>query len=214
MMQFRVLIILGITLLTLLAFALGIATGTIYSGDQFNTVLMPFLSMAGTWASGIGTVAAVIVALHIATQQAREARLQGSLRCVHYAIVLVDDLIGRVRYQRQMLEEGGRPLASMHVNTESMAKRYEELFQHDMYLFLPGPVLDSLKKLAVGFFNQSVMSEVLQSELCLSMHAKLPTNMPSAKPLCDELDRLTADLELLMNQLYNFRSTFPANWNI
>ena len=214
MMQLRVFAFLGAMLLALLIFALGIAVGAIYSGDDFNTVLMPFLSMTGTWASGIGTLAAVVVALHIATQQARDARLQGSLRCAHYAMVLVDDLISRVKYQKVMLEEGGRPLASMHINAESMASRYEGLFQHDLYVFLPGPVLDALKKLAVGFFNQSVMSEVLQSELRSAMHVSLPANMASVKPLCDELDRLATDLELLKDKLYEFRSTFPANWHI
>lgn len=214
MMQLRVLVFLGVVLIALIAFAIGIAVGAIYSGNTFNDVLMPFLSMTGTWASGIGTLAAVVVALHIATQQARDARLQGSLRCAHYAIVLVDDLMSRVKYQKLMLEEGGRPLASMHINAESMARRYEGLFLHDLYVFLPRQVLDSLKKLAIGFFNQSVMSEVLQSELSLAMHINLPKNMASAKPLCAELDRLTGDLALLKDTLYEYRSSFPANWHI
>lgn len=214
MLQLRVLTILGAALFALLAFALGIAVGAIYSGDDFVNNLMPFLSMTGTWASGIGTLAAVAVALHIATQQARDTRLQGSLRSAHYSIVLVDDLLARVKYQKQMLEKGGSPIASLHVNSISMAKRYEGLFQHDQYLFLPGPVLDSLKKLAVGFFNQSVMSEVLQAELSSSINTKLPASMVSAKPLCEELERLLADLEVLKDKLYEFRSTFPRNWHV
>ncbi len=213
-MQLRVLAFLGTALIALIAFAIGIAVGAIYSGDAFNAVLMPFLSMTGTWASGIGTLAAVAVALHIATQQSRDARLQSSLRCAHFAMVLVDDLISRVKYQKLMLEEGGRPLASMHINAEAMERRYEGLFQHDLYVFLPGPILDLLKKLAVGFFNQSVMSAVLQSEVSSPVHLKFPANMASAKPICDELDRLMDDLKLLQDKLFEFRSTFPASWHI
>lgn len=123
MLQMRLLIAIGTVLAALLAFALGIAVGAIYSGDDFNTILMPFLSMTGSWASGIGALAAVVVAIQIATTQARDSRLQGSLRCAHYSIVLVDDLLKRVKYQKQMLEEGGIPLASLHVNSDSMARR-------------------------------------------------------------------------------------------
>lgn len=105
-------------------------------------------------------------------------------------------------------------LASLHVNTDSMAKRYEGLFHHDQYLYLPGPVLDSLKKLAVGFFNQSVMTARYRTELPLAMDAKLPPANDSAKPLCAELERLLRDLEEFKGHLYDFRSRFPENWHI
>lgn len=214
MLHLRLLIAIGAVLAALLTFALGIAVGAIYSGDDFNAILMPFLSMTGNWASGIGTLAAVAVAIQIATAQARESRLQGSVRCAHYSMVLVDDLLTRVKYQKQMLEEGGRPLASLHVNSDSIARRYEGLFHHDQYLYLPGPVLGSLKKLAVGFFNQSVMTEFLRAALPLAMNEKLPAASDSAKPLCAELEILLGDLEELKSHLYDFRSTFPKNWHI
>ncbi|MBI5889775.1 MAG: hypothetical protein HZB47_03745 [Nitrosomonadales bacterium] len=214
MMQLRVLIILGAVLVVLLTFMIGIVFGAIYSGNKFGEILMPFLSMAGTWAAGIGTLAAVMVALYIATQQARDVRLQGKLRSTHYAMVLVDELISRAKYQQRMLNDGGRPLAALYINTEVIMRRYEGLFQYELYEFLPGMILDSLKTLSARFFGLSVMDEVLKSGLNISKHDPLPANMESAKPICDELGHLIDDLELLSKKLYEFRFTFPENWHI
>lgn len=214
MLQFRMFAIIATTLISLLTFALGIAVGAVYSGNEFNNILMPFLSMTGTWASGIGTLAAVIVAIQIAATQVQESRLQGSLKCAHYSIVLVDDLLARVKYQKRILEEGGAPVASLYVNSESMARRYEGLFHQEQYLYLPGSVLDSLKKLAAGFFTQSVMTEYLRATLPQSVNVSIPANLKSSQPICMELDKLVGELEDLKDKLYKFRSTFPQYWHI
>ncbi len=214
MLQLKAFVAIGLLICAFLAFSIGVAVGAVYSGDDFNTILMPFLSMTGSWASGVGALVAVIAAIQIATSQMREARLQGSVRCAHYAITLVDDLLGRVDFQRRMLVEGGRPIAALFVNSDAIARRYEGLFVQEQYLFLPGPAIDIMKRLAVGFFNINVMTEYLRSSLTALPHTPLPADLESAKPLCAQLDVLHADLEAFKDRLYEFRLSLPSNWHL
>lgn len=212
MLQLKAFVAIGLLVCALLAFSIGVAVGAVYSGDDFNAILMPFLSMTGSWASGIGALVAVVAAVQIATAQMREARLQGSVRCAHYAITLVDDLINRVDYQRKMLTEGGRPIAALLVNADAINRRYEGLFMQEQYLYLPGPAIDIMKRLAGSFFGLKVMTEYLQSSLTALPRTVLPANLDSAKGLCTQLDGLLTELQAFKDKLNEFRLSLPTHW--
>lgn len=214
MLQLKAFIAIALLVCVFLAFSVGVAFGAVYSGDDFNSILMPVLSMTGTWASGIGALVAVIAAVQIATSQMKEVRLQGSVRCAHYAITLVDDLLNRVEYQKKMLAEGGRPIAALFVNADAIARRYEGLFVQEQYLYLPGPAIDTMKSLADGFFGLNVMTEYLKSLLTAAPHTSLPANLESAKPICEQLDALCRDLDTFREQLYEFRLSLPGHWHL
>ena len=214
MLQLKAFIAIGLLVCALLVFSMGVAVGAVYSGNDFNNILMPFLSMTGSWASGIGALVAVVAAVQIATAQMKDARLQGSVRCAHYAITLVDDLLARVEYKRRMLAEGGRPIAALFVNADAIDRRYEGLFVQEQYLYLPGPAIDIMKRLSGSFFCLKVMTEYLQSSLTAAPHTVLPANLGSAKAICTQLDDLLTELQALRVKLYEFRLSLPTHWHL
>jgi hypothetical protein len=60
---------LGILLLCLMLFLLGVAFGTSTSNAEFKETILPVLSAVGSWVSGVGALGAVLVALWIAEKQ-------------------------------------------------------------------------------------------------------------------------------------------------
>ena len=62
---------LGVLLLCLMMFLLGVAFGTSTSNAEFKDSILPVLSVVGSWVSGIGALGAVLVALWISEQQKR-----------------------------------------------------------------------------------------------------------------------------------------------
>lgn len=69
-----VLIYVGVLLLVILTFLLGIAYGVSSERKQFIDTFIPVFSAVGSWVSGIGTLGAVFVALWLAEQQAKKDR--------------------------------------------------------------------------------------------------------------------------------------------
>ena len=213
MLQLKLFMFIGATLIAILMFAIGVAVGAVYSGNDFNSILMPFLSMAGTWASGVGAFLVVVATIQIATAQAQEYRLQGSIRCAHHSIMVVEELLSRVFHQKRLLIDGGVPMASLRINTEVMQRRHEDLHHRENYLYFSGSVLNLMNNLKVRFHNQAVMTEFIQSKLPNSMDMEIPANLESAKPLCLELDKFAKELEELKEELYKLRLNFPKYWN-
>jgi hypothetical protein len=66
-----VLTALGVLLLCLMLFLLGVAFGTSTSNAEFKESILPVLSVVGSWVSGIGALGAVLVALWISEKQKR-----------------------------------------------------------------------------------------------------------------------------------------------
>lgn len=62
---------LGILLLCLMLFLLGVAVGTSTNSTEFKETILPVLSVVGAWVSGVGALGAVLVALWIAEKQRR-----------------------------------------------------------------------------------------------------------------------------------------------
>lgn len=62
---------LGVLLLCLMIFLLGVAFGTSTNNLEFKETILPVLSVVGSWVSGIGALGAVLVALWIAEKQRR-----------------------------------------------------------------------------------------------------------------------------------------------
>ena len=62
---------MGVLLLCLMLFLLGVAFGTSTSNAEFKGSILPVLSVVGSWVSGIGALGAVLVALWISEKQRR-----------------------------------------------------------------------------------------------------------------------------------------------
>lgn len=57
-----------------LSFVLGAAVGASSSYEQFEGLILPLLSTAGSWIAGIGALGAVVVSLWLSDKQRREDR--------------------------------------------------------------------------------------------------------------------------------------------
>jgi len=64
-----VLAVVGVILLGMMLFLLGTAFGASTNSSDFKEMLLPVLSVIGSWVSGIGALGAVLVALWIAEKQ-------------------------------------------------------------------------------------------------------------------------------------------------
>lgn len=62
----------GLLLIAGVFLALGAAIGAANSYDQFRSLVIPLLSMLGSWVAGIGALSAVFVSLWMADRQRRE----------------------------------------------------------------------------------------------------------------------------------------------
>lgn len=64
----------GIILLGMMLFLLGTAFGASTNSSDFKEMLLPVLSVIGSWVSGVGALGAVLVALFIAEKQRRSEK--------------------------------------------------------------------------------------------------------------------------------------------
>lgn len=87
--------IVGIILVAVLSFVIGISFGVTYEQDTLTVVLIPALSAMGSWVAGLGALAAVFTSLWLADQQRKNSG--ENLKCVFDVFVIQgepDDSLG------------------------------------------------------------------------------------------------------------------------
>lgn len=173
-MQIPFALTLGGVLIGTLGFCLGASMTAYENGDDLNKFVLPFLSMVGTWVSGLGALAAVFAALRIASRQAAEQRIQTTIKCVHHSMAVVNDLRSRVRYQRMVLSRGGVPLAALTTNASGIEKRYEALYDREIYQYLCGSLVDRITTLAGSVFGLYALSIAVAAKLENQPHTTIP----------------------------------------
>lgn len=93
-------------LLVFLAFVIGVAFGASSSKNEFLSLILPILSMVGSWASGLGALMAVIVALWLAEQQRK--REQEHLK-VEFQVVVIPPKTSEEILAINIVSDGGKP---------------------------------------------------------------------------------------------------------
>ena len=140
-----------------------------------------FLSVFGNWFSGLGAFGAIAAALYIGHVQTHENKLQDAVRCLHHAMAVTDDLRARVCYLRKIVTEGKRPLIAITVSATAISRRYEALFERDLYRHIPGPIVNMITAMAGSFFG----IEMLGAGVAAAMDNPLDIEVPAA-PLNEE----------------------------
>jgi len=197
---------LGTLTASLLSSALGFAFGASSSGSDLNQFVIPFLSMIGSWVSGIGALAAAVVALKIAEGQTKHEHQQDAIRCIHHSLAIINDLRGRVCAMRLMLGEGKRPLLALTRNAETIERRYEMLYDREIYRHVPGKVIDAITGMSGHFFGLSVLVEGIASSIGIQPFEPLPTpHDDSRQPLISTLMKLESELDDLFSQFVKVR---------
>ena len=62
------LIVVGVILVAMLSFVLGVSFGVSYEQNNLLNIVIPFLGVLGSWVAGLGTLAAVFTSLWLADQ--------------------------------------------------------------------------------------------------------------------------------------------------
>lgn len=158
------------------------------------------------WVQAIGATVAIGIAIWVPYQQKLQAVLEGKVRSFHHAMAIVNDLRGRVTYLHQIYAEGNRPLAALTTTSATLLRRYETLYDRDLYAFMPGPIVDRITAMS-GSFNGIEASVALRSsQLDNKPHAMLlphawPEGVSPFEQLYQNLDDLFTHLEAEANAL-------------
>ncbi|MFK3738306.1 hypothetical protein [Massilia sp. TN1-12] len=194
--------------LLFVAFVASIAIGTSValwrnavhaSTETEYKIWLDMLSLLGSWTSGIGAVVAAWVALHIANQQRRDSILLDRVRALHHTMAIVNDLRLRVHYLGKSLKEGSKPLAAITGNSLALMRRYEALYDRDLYSGIDGTIIERITKLSGSFFGIETAVAVISSHLDHKAHVNIPplgaNGAPPTDKLYNELDDLYTALE-------------------
>lgn len=198
--------------LCFVSFACGTAFSVFTPGDNPNSLLISILTMLSGWVSGFGTFFAAAIALYIAKRQSAEARAQDAVRCIYHAMAVVNDLRSRVFHLERTLTQGGRPLAALTQNAGTISRRYESLFDRDLYL--PGTIVDSITAMSAHFFALDTWVAAQASALDGRLHATLPNyqdlvgkEIAPVRELKDQLDALFTELDLIARRNSRYGAT-------
>lgn len=184
----------------------GLWLGAARTAEDLDKFVLPLLSMLGGWVSGIGSLAAVGVALYIAGIQIRDARVQDAVRCIHHAMALINDLKSRVKYLQRTLVEGGRPIAALTQNMDAISRRYEALYDRDLYRHLPGSLVEKITGMSGSFSGIDALVTGIASAFKNEQHAYLPSNRNPTETQDKAFEQLIKDLDDLFTGLQVERS--------
>lgn len=198
--------VLGAATISILSAAIGFAFGVDTPGDDLNKNVIPLLSMVGGWVSGIGALVAAIVALKIAENQTKHEHQQSAVRCIHHSLAIINDLRGRVHYMRLMLSEGKRPLLALTRNAGGIEKRFEMLFDREIYRHVPGHIVDAITNMSGSIFGLSTLAEGIASAVNIKPHDHIPAPTDEARqPIIIKLKQIEDELDELFTQFAKVR---------
>ncbi|HND37267.1 MAG TPA: hypothetical protein PKZ49_11685 [Nitrosomonas sp.] len=131
----------------------------------------------------------------------------------HHSYAILNDLRGRVQHMVSAFTNGNVPLLSIKLNAETIQKRYESLYDRDIYRYLPGDVVND-----IGSLSGPIFALVFTSEYFVSTFEKKGLSMLltlAAKEISEEreqefsktLSQLDADLKALTTKFFTIRET-------
>lgn len=163
-------------------------------------------SDAAAWVQAIGVTAGIGIAIWAPAQQRRAQVRDEKIRAYHHALALVNDLRSRITYVRNMLTEGGRPLAALNTTASTLFKRYESLYDRELYTHLPGPIVDRIVGMAGSVTGVETAVTYVSSVLKNEPSAMLPasdawvTDGDPFEKLYQDFDELFTALEAEANK--------------
>jgi hypothetical protein len=194
----------------LLSFGVGIWVAVGHTAEDLDKFAFSLLSVLGSWVSGIGALGAVVVALYVANKQIRDAKIQDAVKCIHHSMAIVNDLSARLKYLQTTLVTGDRPLAALTRNAESISRRYEALYDRDIYRHLPGSVIDQITNMSASFFGIDALVACIASALKNEPHFQLKSGSQVDDVQLAAFATLQSDLDDLFTALKVCRESFSA----
>lgn len=188
--------------LALLAVLLGYAACLIYKQDwQALLALLP-PTTAACAAVLVAKTATRLLTYNMLIRA--DDRSQDIVRCIHHSMALVNDLRSRIQYMKAALVKGDRPLAALTQNADAIEKRYEALYDRELYRFLPGDVSDAIGAMSGSMFGLSALVASVASAFYNKGHQMLPPDKSDSRA------SIVQACESLENQLDELFSRFQA----
>lgn len=138
-------------------------------------------------------------------------RRQEFVQTIHHLIAITTDLRVKVDYAKAVLTEGGRPPIALTQIAKSIEERYEALLQRDGYKFLPGPCVNIITRISGSIFGIGILAEAMNQATAEKPALALkPLPASSDAPLSPQFDELMKDLQELLDQLFELRSSIDV----
>jgi len=128
------------------------------------------------WVQAIGATAGIAIAIWVPYQQRREQVRDEKGRSFNHTLAVVNDLRGRVTFIKNFMTEGGRPLAALTATSTLFFKRYEALYDRDIYTYLPAHIVDRITDMSGSFTGIETAVGYVASKLDNKPHAMLPAS--------------------------------------
>jgi hypothetical protein len=192
-------------ILVLLLFFFGYAAWLLYVRDWSTLVsLLP----AATAASAALLVAKTATRLLTYNMLMRaDDRVQDIVRVTHHSMAVLNDLRNRVNYMKVVISEGNRPLVALTQNAEVIQRRYETLYDRELYRYLPGSVIDAIGALSGAVFGLSALVAAAASAFDDKGHLIIPPgNTPARLSLVQAISHLESELDALFSQVKSLRT--------
>jgi hypothetical protein len=153
------------------------------------------------WVQAIGATIGLGIAIYVPYQQRLSAVRDEKVRSFHHTMAVVNDLRYRVTGLQDALVKGGHPLAFLTCNAAMLVRRYETLYDRDLYTHLPGPIVDQITDMSGSFTGIEATVAVIAARLNNAPEqivlARPQTSVPSEplEELFELLDSLFTALE-------------------
>lgn len=207
---YRTLILFGGVIAVLVSIAVGSVYGVGKDGNSLLKFWFDVFGLLGIWLSGIGALAAAYAALYIAGQNRQDNQIRDKIRTLHHTMAIVNDLRARVTNLKRVLEKGGQPLAALTCNGAALIRRYEVLYDRELYTVLPGHIVDRITNMSGSFCGIEITVTVLSSLLENKADKQLPSEFPGQNNLT-HFEQLFRELDDLFNALDSEREKLNPN---
>ena len=134
-------------------------------------------------------------------------RAHDVVQVTHHSIAVINDLRDRVCFMKVALCEGNRPLVALTQNAEAIQRRYETLYDREIYRYLPGSVIDEIVALSGAVFGLTSLVVGIASALDGKEHLMIPSGNASDRPgLIQAISQLESRLDALLSHVQSLRA--------
>lgn len=196
MKQKHVLIIsLCSSILAAAAFSLGMLSAPGLIVGDLDKLHFQRLSIATSVVSAVATFLAVGAALYIAERQTTESNKREQLnqmlnatQNLHYAMAIANDLRGRlVALKKRLCDVGTYPLSALTVPMDGFQKRYEALYDRELYRYFPGPIIDKITEMSGSFAGLEIIVTAIASKHDYKLHSTIVVKSVQPTTIFDNL---------------------------
>lgn len=190
--------------LVLLAILLGYAACLIYRGDWKALFALLPPTTAACAALLIAQTATRLLSYNKMVRE--DDRARDVVRCIHHSMALIKNLQNYVQYMKLVLAEGNRPLAALTQSADAIQKRYEALYDRELYQFLPGEVSDAIDAMSGSMLGLSALVAGIASALDNKVHQMIPPDMSGNRTSAIQAtEALGAELDALFSRFEAIR---------